>query len=129
MVIIIYMTFISIVQPFQKPHYNTINVVFLHNLCLFSLAVIGVSLAENGAPQLLLPFSSFALILAATPLYYLAGSILYWIYTQRSVVQGALQRLKAWKNGYSPLTETNESFPDRIENPDQYPEENLANFS
>ena len=128
-VLILYMIFLVVMQPFSVPYYNTIHMVALHLLSLFSLSTIAVSVTEIVAPRYESIFYLLITVLSTLPLLYFTGSILHLLYSKRSFVTDFIRQLRAWRNGYDLLLEIADGLPDRIENSEDYPRDNLANFS
>ena len=111
-------------------HLNVVNIMFLQFLMLFAAATAGIEFAViMSPPPFIRLFFLTAGLMASTPLLYTIGVVCHWMYVHKRSGVGIVQRLRAWRNGYSLMgIKGSEGLPDRIENSDEYPRENLANF-
>ena len=128
-IFILFIILISLLHPFAVSRYNIYNIVFLQFLLLFALSVIAVSISSISASHLLHFFFIVSFLFGAIPIFYFIFRALHWVFTHIKFVVRIFYRLLAWKSGYSSLPELREDLPHRIENPAEYPRENLANFS
>ena len=129
-VLMFYIILIATLQPFAVAQHNVITTSFLLLLSLFSISAIAVSISTVVAPQYVYLFMIFASFIGMMPLFFSIFIALRWFYTHKTFAVGIVSRLRAWKSGYSSLSEhSDDILPSRIENPDEYPRENLANFS
>ena len=121
----------AILQPFKSSvaHYNSVNVVFLSFLTLFGMNAVGASVSVFIAPHYIKFFYMVGLLLGLSPQLYLIVGLFYCVYRYKMFGVGIVRRLKAWRSGYRGLPQENEKLPDRIENSDEYPRENLTNFN
>ena len=131
-VCVLLVTLLAVLRPFKPSirHYNAINIASLQLLVLLLITSNGICLAVMANPKLLHFFLTLGVIVCAVPLVYFASYSLYWAYSKRRFGLDILQYLRAYRSGYSALTEHGVSnLPHRIENPGEYHSKNLANFS
>ncbi len=124
-------TLVVMVQPFKPAlaHFTLINVVFLQFMVLQLVLNVVMVLAATLSDPYLHVLYTFMAILACIPLLYATISISHWVYKHRKFSWEVRRRLGAWRRGYARLPEPSEAaLPDRIENPENYPSENLTNF-
>ena len=129
MLMMIYITLIAIFQPFKPEvsHYNVSNSILFLFLCLFMISACGYNISVFLVPHLALLFASITVLLGVVPVFYIAVIMLIWIYKHRTFGCNLVQQLRAWKAGYR-VQVNQDRLPDRMENPDSYPTENLASF-
>ena len=123
--LIFYVILIAALQPFAVVQHNVITTSFLLLLSLFALSATAISISAIVSFEYVYIFFLFGSFISMMPLIFTA---LYWFYTHKTFAVGIVSRLKAWKSGYSSLSEPSDILPSRIENPNEYPRENLANF-
>ena len=133
-ILVLLITLIATLHPFKTSvfHYNAINIIFLQLLLLLSVTAIGISVAVLISPDMLYFFYVLGAVLSLLPFLYFVGGSLVWIYRHKTCGTDVFHRLRALQRGYGSLPEdvsTNGNLPDRMENPRQYPSENLTNFN
>ena len=125
--LILLATLVAVFYPFKPSatYLNIINIIFLQFQLIIFTAVNGLESAVTHRYHY--NFHLFlVVILAIIPLLYASGSVVHWVYMHKKSGVGLVQRVRAWRRGYVPLPE---ALPHRIENSEEYPRENLANFT
>ena len=118
-------TLLIILQPFKLSlkHYNNIHILIL---MLQAFAALLYSLQSIAAQHL----HFIWIMIAITPVFFGAVSALHWVYAHRKFGLDLFHRLKGSITGYVPLaTQHASGNPDRMENPDRYPRQNLTHFT
>ena len=127
--LLLHVTLLSMLKPFSSrySHYNTINSVFLQLQVAFFVASIAAGISQVVSPKFTLLFTAIAALLIFLPFLCIAVGVLYWAsYLKRRFWLDLFAKVRGKRMGYSTLS--NDGLPDRIENSDQYPRSNLANF-
>ena len=121
---------IVIIQPY-KPRFSTYNVVdsvlFLV-LALTCATAVCVNIAGLKAHRWRKYFFLLSLIVGVVPLFYISVVTLHWMCSRRRFGQRMIGRVHGWIAGnhrQMVAIGSDESFPDRLINPDEY-EENLT---
>ena len=117
-------------KPFKSQH-NLLNAAFLQLFAFISLSLIAVDLAVLKFQHLIIFFKVFFIVSACVPLIYGMALLCLCVYRNRCIFRYCVRRVKAWCRGYEEVQGVEDEvnrFPDRIENPNAYPQENLTSF-
>ena len=117
-------------KPF-KPQHNNFNAVFLLILAFTCLGMVAINEASLRMHRFAVLFVVLSGIAACVPLLYGMTLLCLWISRNRRIFLYPCRRVKAWCCGYEEVQGVEDEvnrFSDRIENPNAYPQENLANF-
>jgi len=90
------------------------NFVFLQFSIVFAISNMGLNLASVNAPNFSTFYQISIFLSAAVPFIYIIIVILHWIYKHRRFGFGIVQRLRAWRRGYSEIitnSDLGESYP------------------
>ena len=121
---------IVVVQPY-KPRlstYNVVDSVLVLLLALTCATAVCIDLAGQEAHRWLKFSILHAFIVAVVPLIYISVVTLHWMCSRRPCWQRMIGRVHGWiteNQRQMVATGLDESFPDRLINPDEY-EENLT---
>ena len=122
---------IVILQPY-KPRYSTYNVVdsvLVLLLALWGATIVSINIAELKARKWSKFFTSLAYIVGVLPLFYISFVTLYWMCFRREFWRRMIGRVHGWiarNRRQMVATDSVDSLPDRLINPEEY-EEDLAN--
>ena len=117
-------------KPFKSQH-NLINAAFIQLLAFSCLCMIAIDLAILRMQCMVIFFKVLFTLSACVPLLYGMSLLCLCISRNRHVFLYPARRVKAWCRGYEEVQGVEDEvnrFSDRIENPNAYPQENLANF-
>ena len=131
--LMLFAALIMIVQPFKSVgvHNNTSNAVFIQLLSLCFTCISGVSLSSLYMYQIHYFLYMLTFTIVSIPLLFTIIMTSYWIIRNRKFGFTLIHRISAWRNGYGMLVDSSEEekLPDRIENSNNYPKQNLARFA
>ena len=117
-------------KPF-KPQHNNFNAVFLLILAFTCLGMVAINEASLRMHHFAVLFIVLSGIAACVPLLYGMALLCLLVYRNRHIFLYPVCRVKALCRGYEEVQGVEDEvnrFSDRIENPNAYPQENLANF-
>ena len=119
--ILVLIVFVN-VQPYKtrNAHYNKIDITFYCLLAFFYTSLESANIASIKAFSFTNASYILAVLIAITPLLYMACLSIHWMFSRRKWGKTLVNYLKAWRRGYSIIQD---SLPDRIEHPRRYPVE------
>ena len=118
-------------KPFKSQH-NLLNAAFLQLFAFTCLCLLGIDLAAIKFYRLVIVFTVLFIMSICVPLLYGMALVCLWVSRNRHIFLYPVRRVKALCRGYEEVQGVEDEvdrFSDRIENPNAYPHENLANFS
>ena len=117
-------------KPFKSQH-NLLNAAFLQLYAFIFFSFIAFNLAILRFQYLVTFFNVLFIVSAYVPLLYGVALLCLWVSRNRHIFLYPVRRVKAWCRGYEEVQGVEDEvnrFSDRIENPNAYPQENLARF-
>ncbi len=90
---------------------------------MFSISVAGLDTADIKDHRYIILFYVVAIIIVSFPLLYVPLMIIHWLFLRRKYCYELVKkiRIRAMRQGYSPITPSEEDYFAAIENPDTTP--------
>ncbi len=103
-------------QPFRSG-YSMLNSTFLIVLTMFSISLAGLDTAYIKDHRYIILFYVVAIIIVSFPLLYVPLMIIHWLFLRRKYCYRLVKKIKAMRQGYSPIKPNEEDYFVAIEHP------------
>ena len=94
---------IVVAEPFKESHHTDSYTIFLLNLALTHVFIIGLNEAGQNSNNSIVLFLCVGVLAGVLPLLYISAISLHWMYRHMRFGTRLIGRFRAWRNGYETL--------------------------